>query len=116
MTEEKAVQAIQIFGEMVVREMSRSEFMVVFPLFLIGMALSLWKLRQIHRQISQSRTRSEDGSLRPLTLQEQSAVFHYLAFQRGRHFWHIIIVGMLLVALIVLTSLGLRITGILPSE
>jgi hypothetical protein len=80
---------------------------------LAGVGVGLWKTRQIVAQVDQSPARNRNGPPHHLAAMEQLVLAHYLPHQSNKHFWHIIIEGILLLGL---TLLVLRVTGMIPAQ
>ena len=94
-------------------QITQVEEMAFVLLLLAGVSVGLWKTRQIVAQVDQSPARNRNGSPHHLTATEQLILVHYLPHQWNKHFWHIIIEGILFVGLMLLV---LRVTGMIPVQ
>ena len=52
--------------------------------------------------IRNAKIREEDGTIRPPTKKEQFLIAQYLAHDKGKHFWHLIVAGIIVIAVVIL--------------
>ena len=77
---------------------------------LVVLILAIRIIRQNVAELKRAKIREPDGSLRNPTISENMAIANYLAHQKGKYFWGLILLGVIIVAILVI----LQITGILP--
>ena len=55
-----------------------------------------------NKLIRNAKIQEEDGTLRPPTRNEQFLIAQYLAHIKGKHFWHLIVAGIIVIAVVIL--------------
>ena len=67
------------------------------------------KTRQVKAELGRAKIEEPDGSLRDPTMAERMAIANYLAYKKGKYFWPLI----LLIVIIIQATTVLFITGML---
>jgi hypothetical protein len=84
------------------------EEMILGGLGVITFVAFIVKMLQNRRILKNARIRETDGSGRSPSPDENRALSESLAFSRGSHFWHLIVGGVILIAL---AWLALKLAG-----
>jgi hypothetical protein len=77
-------------------------------LWLVSVAIVLWKTRQITAEIKRAKIKDPDGSLREPTMGERMAIANKLAYEKGKYFWWLV----LILVFILIVSMILARTGV----
>ena len=70
--------------------------------FVLGLIAAFWILVRNGKLLRKARIQEEDGTLRPPTRKEAFLIAQYLANDKGKHFWHLIIAGIIIIAIVIL--------------
>ena len=68
-------------------------------LFVLSLIAGLWIAARNTKLLRKAKIQEEDGTLRSPTRDEVSAISQHLSHDKGKHFWHLIVAGIILVAL-----------------
>ena len=71
-------------------------------LFMIALIAGFWKAVQHSKLVRNAKIQEEDGTVHPATRKEQFLIAQHLAHDKGKHFWHIIVAGMIIIAVVIL--------------
>ena len=78
------------------------EMIVLGILFVLGLIATFWIARRDAKLVRNAKIQEEDGTLRPPTRKEQFLIAQHLAHDKGKYFWHIIIAGIIIIAVVIL--------------
>ena len=87
--------------------MTDLEAMVLVPLVLVATLVGILKAMQIRRLVHGAKVLDEGGLPREMTPEERTDLVYSLTHDRGRHFWHLVFAGVVVIGA---TWLVLRLT------
>ena len=68
-------------------------------LFVLTLIAGFWIAARNVKLLRKVKIQEEDGTLRSPTREEVFAISQHMARDKGKHFWHLIVAGIILVAL-----------------
>ena len=74
---------------------------VLCILFFIGLIATFWIAVRNTKLVRNARIQEEDGTLRPPTRKEAFSIAQHLAHDKGKHFWHLIVAGIIIIAVVI---------------
>ena len=82
--------------------MGHDPIVYLVPIFLAVLLLCLRKAHQIKKKLDEARMEQKDATLRPLTPEERMALSEIMVHDKGKYFWHLIIGGIIILALVII--------------
>ena len=71
-------------------------------LLILSLITAFWIAARNAKVVRNTKIELKDGKLRPATRKEQFLIAQHLARDKGKHFWHLIVAGIIIIAAVIL--------------